>query len=66
MRFDASSSDPPKYWAKPPASSDHPRSRIASRISSRIASHSPTLCSAPIIDAIATARSSATQHISFE
>ena len=66
MRFEASSSSPPKYCANAPERSLHPFVSMAWRISSRVAVHEGTRSSAPIRAAMATARSSATQHISLE
>ena len=66
IRFDASSSDPPKYWVNAPAPSDQPRSWMAARISSRVRVQSSTRASPPIRGAMSMARSSATQHIGLE
>ena len=66
IRLEASSSSEPKDWVKAPARSLHPLVRMASRIFAFVCSQAPTRLEASRWSAKATARSRATQHISFE
>ena len=66
IRLEASSSSEPKDWANAFAVWLHPLARISPRISSAAARHSTTRSCARSVAASAIARSSATQHISFE
>jgi hypothetical protein len=66
IRLLASRSSEPKAWAKAPARSLQPRSRMAARIFSRVAVHSSIRSVASSGSPRAMARSRATQHISLE